>query len=174
MSDDERPRKSWREIDAGRDRKSQRSRSDPAERARSKQAETQAYRSYKSQLDKLFTPGGAPLPPSLADKLGPASEEAKRDRELLDALAKSPGAETLRAVVTANVSLPSDPRLLVQLLDVREAALAKIVLERLLSMIEDENKRPNKALALQRIESLLNLVDDEEVAALAASVRAVL
>lgn len=171
---DERPKKSWREIDAGRDRKSGRARVDPNERIKSKQAESQAYKAYKSQLDKLFTPGGAALPPALAEKLGPQSPEAQRDKELLDALTKDPGAETLRAVVAAGVRLPGEPRLLLTLLEIREAALAKVVLERLLSMIEDEGKRPNKPLALQRIDSLLNLVDDPEVTELASSVRAVL
>lgn len=56
---EERDKKSWREIDQQRD-KSEHRRDDGPKRARQPKAESQAYRAYKSQLDKLFDGGGVP------------------------------------------------------------------------------------------------------------------
>ena len=69
MSDD-RPKKSWRELDQMRDKGGSRARRDPTERSRERASKTQAYSAYKSQLDKLFTPGGAQLPEHMRAKLG--------------------------------------------------------------------------------------------------------
>src|SRR5690349_19435348 len=118
MSDD-RPKKSWREIDKGRDRSggAAQPRRDPDERSKAKVEKTAAYSKYKANLDKLFTPGGAALPESLREKLGPASPEAQRERGLLDALRGAPNDANLRAALDGGVELPEDGRLLMSLLE---------------------------------------------------------
>ena len=88
---DDRPKKSWRELDRMRDKSgsggSRRSRDDYGRQRAQKSA---AYSKYKSQLDQLFTPGGsAELPESLKAKLAPASEEDQQKRAITKALPQS-------------------------------------------------------------------------------------
>lgn len=167
---DERPKKSWREIDAQRDRSGGRTRRDPGERERQQAAKTAAYSKYKGQLDKLFTPGGAALPESLRAKLGPASPEAEARKKALDALRASPNAETLAACLEGNVPLPEEPRLLLSLLDVQDEVLLPPVLSALLALVKS-GKKPNRMLLAQKLGALANRTEDSEIAALADRIR---
>ena len=63
MSDE---RKSWRDRDAAKDRSNHRD--GPAGGNRPPKKESQAYRAYKSELNKIFEGGG--LPEHLKDQLG--------------------------------------------------------------------------------------------------------
>ena len=172
MSDD-RPKRSWKDIDAQRDKKRSGGRRDTSERNRERASKTAAYSAYKSHLDKLFTPGGAQLPEHMRAKLGPQSDESKQKRELLDALSAKPGADSLRAVVDAGIELPDDPRMLMGLLDIREEPLLRAVLTRLLDIIEG-GKRPNRMLLIQRLESVKHFAEDSETLELVDMTRAAL
>ncbi len=173
MSDD-RPKKSWKELDRMRDKGgSSRSRKDPSERNRERASKTQAYSAYKSQLDKLFTPGGAQLPEHMRAKLGPQSDESKVRREMIEALTKDPGEKTLRPLVEAGEGLPDDPRLLMRLLDVRDESLLRPVLQQLLDIIED-GKKPNRMLLIQRLEAVKNFAEEDETLELVDMTRAAL
>ncbi len=171
---DEKPKKSWKEIDAQRDRSGGGGkRRDPDETARERASRSAAYSKYKSQLDKLFKPGGAELPEAMRDKLGPTSEDDKKARVAADALRKDPGEDTLRAYLATGQPLPDDPRLLTGLLDVRDDALVRSVLSALLEMVEG-GKKPNRMLLIQRLEALKNRTEDDETIALAGTLRAAL
>lgn len=171
MSDD-RPKKSWRELDAQRDKSGGGGRRrDPTERNRERASKTQAYSAYKSQLDKLFTPGGAQLPEHMRAKLGPQSEEAKEKRAALDGLTQNPSEETLRAVIEGGYELPDDARLLMGLLDVRDEALLRTVLQRLLDIV-GSGKKPNRMLLIQRLQSVKNFAEEDDTIALADDLRA--
>ena len=173
MSDD-RPKKSWRELDRQRESGGgSRSRRDPSERNRERASKTQAYSAYKSQLDKLFTPGGAQLPEHMREKLGPQSEESKARRELIEALTKDPKEATLRPLIDAGEALPEDPRLLMRLLDIRDESLLRPVLQQLLDIIED-GKKPNRMLLIQRLESVKNFAEEDETLELVDMTRAAL
>lgn len=172
MSDD-RPKKSWREIDASRDKQRGGTRRDPDERLRERASRSAAYSKYKSQLDQLFKPGGADLPESLKAKLGPASESSKKSREALEALKKDPSEKTLTAYLETGAPLPEDPRLLMSLLDLRDEALVRTVLQALLDLVET-GKKPNRMLLIQRLEALKNWAEEDETLALASTVRAAL
>lgn len=153
-------KKTWREIDAARGQKGPRR--DPSERDRERLSKSAAYSSYKSKLDQLFTPGGADLPESLKEKLGPQSEDSKARRERLESLKKSPGAKTLQAVIGAGDPLPADPRLLMSLMDVDDPDLLVPVLERLIERV-DEGAKVSPALLRQRIQAVETSVDDDRV-----------
>lgn len=173
MSDD-RPKKSWRELDAMRDKGgSGGRRRDPTDRGRERASKTQAYSAYKSQLDKLFTPGGAQLPEHMRAALGPQSEESKAKAQRVAALKDSPGEASLRAIVDAGEALPDDPRLLMRLLDVRDEALLRVVLQQLLDIVED-GKKPNRMLLIQRLEAVKNFAEEDETIELADMTRAAL
>jgi hypothetical protein len=161
VSSDDRPKKSWKEIDAARDRSGgSTKRRDPEESAREKAAKSAAYSKYKSQLDKLFKPGGTELPEQMKAKLGPTSEDSKKNREAADALRKSPSEETLSAYLETGQVLPDDPRLLTGLLDIKNEALMAPVLKALLELVE-AGKKPNRMLLIQRLEAAKRWVEDE-------------
>ena len=170
MSDD-RPKKSWRELDAARDKSGGGGRRrDPTERNRERASKTQAYSAYKTQLDKLFTTGGAQLPEHMRAKLGPQSEEAKQKRAALDALTQAPSEDTLRAVVEGGYPLPDDPRLLMSLLDIRDEALLRVALQALLDIV-GTGKKPNRMLLIQRLQSVKNFAEEDETIALVDDLR---
>lgn len=171
MSDD-RPKKSWKEIDAGRDRSGGRSqRRDPDAHSKSKLEKSAAYSKYKANLDKLFTPGGNALPEQLREKLGPTSDTDKTKRAALDALKAKPSEETLAAALEAGIDFPEDPRLLLGLLDIKNEALLVPVLRALLNLVES-GKKPNRMLALQKIDALKNRASEDDVLELASALRA--
>jgi len=66
--DDDRPKKSWREIDQGKDQSSHRKGGQSGSKPR-RSDNSQAYRSYKTQLNKLFDGGGGAVPDALKGKL---------------------------------------------------------------------------------------------------------
>lgn len=172
MSDD-RPKKSWRELDAQRDRGGAKPRKSPEDRTQERVEKTAAYSKYKNQLDKLFTPG-TELPDSLKAKLGPASPEAQEKKRLTEALRSAPNAESLAAYLGSGLPLPTDdPRLLMSLLDVRDEALVRPVLSALLEIVEG-GKKPNRMLLLQRLQAVRTRAEDDETIELADTVRAAL
>jgi len=172
MSDD-RPKKSWRELDQMRDKGGSGRRRDPSERDRERASKSQAYSAYKSHLDKLFTPGGAQLPEHMREKLGPQSDEAKARAQMLTALKDKPSADTLRPLVEAGEPLPDDPRLLMSLLDVRDEPLLRAVLQQLLDIVEG-GKKPNRMLLIQRLEAVKNFAAEDETLELVDMTRAAL
>lgn len=168
MSDER--KKSWREIDRARSTGGGGRRRDPDDERRERASKSGAYSAYKSQLDKLFTPGGGGLPESLREKLGPASDDAKARRARLEALTQSPSADNLRPVLAAGDPLPPDPRLLMRLMDVAEPELVAPVLDRLAELL-DEGAKVNRMLLQQRLQAAETRTDDPEVTARLARLR---
>jgi len=165
-------KKSWREIDRARESGSRGVSRDPDAARRARASETSAYAAYKSQLDELFTPGGAELPESLREKLGPPSESSQSRRRRLAALAAEPSATTLAAVREAGDPLPEDPRLLMRLMDVRDPEPLVAVLERLAERL-DAGAKVNRMLLRQRLDATAAAIEDEAVAEALERVRAI-
>ncbi|MGF1511129.1 MAG: hypothetical protein ACFB9M_16670 [Myxococcota bacterium] len=158
MGDDR--KKSWREIDQSRGRASRRR--DEVEEQRERASRTHAYSVYRSQLDKLFSPGGTDLPESMKAKLGPQDVQAKGRKTRLAALTKDPSSRTLAPVLESEDPLPRDARLMVALLDVREERLLRAVLVHLEELMA-EGQTPNARLLQQRLQALEHWAEDEEV-----------
>jgi hypothetical protein len=102
--DDDKPKRSWSEIDKMRDRSTHRR--EPGAGGggggRGRNLEnTQAYRSYKTQLNKLFDGGG--LPEALKSKLEEKGVglEAKRKKELASALSSALAPAAIRTALAA-------------------------------------------------------------------------
>ncbi len=175
MSDDDRPRrtKSWRELDAAKDRGGRREQPSESDRRHAKTEKSTAYKSYKSNLDKLFTPGGAELPESLRAKLGAVDTESKEKQDALRALREAPTAETLGRVIDLGLELPDDPRVLMQLFDVADEQLLVRVLTALLAIIEG-GKKPSRMLLLQKVDALKLKRGSGAAVDLASQIRAAL
>ena len=170
MSDD-RPKKTWRELDRARERGGSGSRRrDEAERNRERASKSAAYSQYKSKLDGLFKAGGTQLPEHMREALGPESEDSKARKELTEALLRSPSIDTLRAFLAAGLVLPDNPRLLTQLLDTRDEGLTRPVLARLIDLL-GEGKKPNRMLLEQRLMALDDWVEKDETRVLIQTLR---
>lgn len=168
---DDRPKKSWRELDAARDKGGRAPRRDPDARSREKLEQSAAYGKYKSNLDKLFTPGGVELPAALKEKLGPASEEGQKKQRLLAELSDKADLASLAAVLDAGIALPADARLLLRLLDVGDGARLVPVLEALLAIVE-AGQKPSRMLLIQKLDALVLKLGSGPVVELARTLRA--
>jgi hypothetical protein len=125
---DEKPKKSWREIDKGRDRSGPRKQSDrEAERFQT----STKYTAYKTNLDRLFSGGGAQLPEHLREKLEPGEAERDEERKKLYAIEETKAFQSAATEYLKKHELPDDARLLYRLLghpddDVVEKALGRL------------------------------------------------
>jgi hypothetical protein len=125
---DEKPKKSWREIDKGRDRSGPRKQSDrEAERFQT----STKYTAYKTNLDRLFSGGGAQLPEHLREKLEPGEAERDEERKKLYAIEETKAFQSAATEYLKKHELPDDARLLDRLLghpddDVVEKALGRL------------------------------------------------
>lgn len=132
MSDDDKPKrtKSWREIDKMRDHGGS-SRRDSRERERFENST--GYTKYKTNLERLFSGGGASLPEHLRDKADPDGGVNARDEERKKLYAiEDPKAFYAAATdYLRKHEIPDDPRLLDRLLmhpdeDVLDKALTRL------------------------------------------------
>jgi len=130
--DDDRPKRSWREIDKGRDKGHSRQRSQE-ERSQERLSRTPVYEQYKAKVSKMFE--GGDMPDMLREKLDPTGELKVRD-DLLRKIKKvatedrKAWAEAVAEFV-AKYEIPDDAYLVVDWLDhpkdrVVEKALAKL------------------------------------------------
>ena len=174
MSDDERqrPRRSWREIDRGRDLGGRRPGPAPTNQGTLKGG---AAKRYRSQLDRIFAGGGLPdeikrQAPSLE---GLQASEAQLQVEAV--LKASDPVELARAVdaLLAVQPMPSDPELLVKILAHPKGTHARQALEQLLEVLES-GRPPNARLLKTRLSTLKLLVDDDDVHHLADAALALL
>ena len=166
--DDDKPRKSWREIDQARES----GRSGRGEHRDSGLKETsREYRNYKSKLNALFEGSGdadakgrVPRRESMIDK--PAA------RSIVDAVGPKAIKEAL-AAYRAEHGFPEDEEALGKILDLSDEAL---VLEALstVARLHGEGKLKRAAALKARIKTAQATIDDRDVQARAREVLALL
>ena len=131
---DDRPKKSWRELDRAKDKS--RVTGEPRnfdDRKSYMDGKSRATEKYKSNLDALFG-GGAALPEALRAKLGmePESEESKARKKAIEAISKTPTQKAIAAFVTEGHEWPNDPRILMGCLGITDEKLIQPVLAALI------------------------------------------
>jgi hypothetical protein len=157
---DDRPKKSWREIDQARDGKRTRSSTPPAERA--KLEKSGGYSRYKSAADQFFS--GNLVPDALREKLDPTGEAKARQ----DALQKLKEADDFRAFAQVSkeyvdkYGLPEDPYLLDRLLAHPNEGIVIKTIERLTEQMKAGELKPPKSLG-ERLKSLELGSDNPEI-----------
>src|SRR5688500_12516756 len=163
MADDDKPerqKRSWREIDKGRDRGGPRKTSSDVERDRF-QKSTQ-YTKYKQGLDRLFS--GGEMPDELRDKLDPTGENKERD----DALKKVRLAEDSKSFAAAvdellaKYDLPEDAYLLDRALEHPRSEVSLRAMDRLEAMIDAGGFKPPASLK-PRLQGLELSADEPDV-----------
>jgi hypothetical protein len=174
MSDDERerPRRSWREIDRGRDLGGRRPSPQPTNQGTLKGG---AAKRYRSQLDRIFAGGG--LPDGIK-RQAPSLEglQASAQQLQVEAVLKAASPEEIASTVDALLAtqpMPSDPELLVKILAHPQGAHARPALETLLDLLEG-GRPANARLLKTRVSALKLLVDDDDVHHLADAALALL
>ena len=165
--DDDRPKKSWREIDKMRGQSRHTSSSDKPDHARERLERSQAYREYKSNLDKFFEGGSSAAPEGLKALLDPTGEKSARAKAI-EAIQKASAedrrqwAELVKAFVEEH-ELPPDPYLLTEILGhprERVAARALTRIEELHAAAELKKIPPSLD---QQLRSLELTADDDEL-----------
>jgi len=173
--DDERPRKSWREIDRARGRSRHTSSSDRSDRAQERLERSQAYRSYKANLDKFFEGGASAAPDGLKALLDPTGVKSARAKAI-EAIQKASAedrrkwAELVKTFVETH-ELPPDPYLLTEFLGHPREAVVDKALARIEALHEAEQLRKIPPSLDQQLRSLELTADDEELRARAAALR---
>ena len=163
---DDRPKRSWSEIDKMRDGKRSSSGSRPAERE--KLDRSGGYSRYKSAADAFFS--GNLLPDPLREKVDPTGEGKARQ----DALKKVKDAEDFKTFAALSkeyiekYDLPEDPYLLDRLLGHPNDEIVLRTLARLTALLASAALKAPKSLP-QRLKSLELGSDNAEVQDLAKS-----
>jgi hypothetical protein len=168
----DREKKSWREIDQQRD-KSEHRRGGSPKGERLPRAESQSYRAYKSQLDKLFDGGGVP------DALKQRMEEAGigKDKKARAAAAKTiiGAAKQADKLEALNVyreahGFPVEEEVLAVLLDLDdEPDVVREALETIEARL-DEGQLKRAGSLKARIKTAKMTVDDDDVVEVAGRV----
>ena len=178
MSDDrdgEQGKRSWRDIDRRRDRGRAESHAGEGSGRRPRSAQqTQAYRAYKTQLNKLFSGDGS-LPDALRGKLadaGGVGQKAAERKERLQTLrtAATPGAlRDALAEFRQHHGFPDDPEVLGKLLDASDEA---VVLEAIdtIGRLQQAGTLKRTAALKVRLKTVLITMDDGAIQAAAKAV----
>ena len=168
MSDDERPRKSWREIDKQKDRSLHRREERPPLNPNRKARADSASKVYKSQLDRFFE-GEGKAPAQVKSKLA-AIEDVSPDglarkaavQRIKDAATSAAKREAVKEYL-ARWELPPDHDVLAEVLacdDDGYVAIALAMIDELLS----SNRPPRRTTTLeQRLKRIVTLSEEPSV-----------
>jgi hypothetical protein len=164
MSGDDRPKKTWSEIDKMRSNSSHRQ-TEPKKETRGSIA---AQKQYKAQLDRLFDTGEA------AKLLGKKVEAPTADSKLakIKVLRDAIGRDDITKAVDALLAmgpLPQDEEVLTQALEHRNEGRVQEVLAILLSWL-DKNLPKRKATLKARLSGMISNADEAETKELAQKV----
>lgn len=167
MSDDERPRKSWREIDKQRDRSQHRREEKPVvERKRGPGSQ----KSYRAQLDRLFETGK--IADLVAQKLPCAadSDPAENRLKALGAIKRAMDRDTITRELDAYLekfgALPDDLEVLEKALEHRSPGQQLLAMQRIDALLDREQPRRKRAMVGQ-LKLIRDLSDDPALTALA-------
>jgi hypothetical protein len=172
--DEDRPKRSWREVDKMRDKAFSRQRAQE-DRAQERMQRSPVYEQYKAKVSKIFE--GGEIPDLLREKLDPSG--ALKARDILLKKIRAAATEDRKAWADSvsefveKHELPDDAYLLVDWLDHPKDKVVEMALARLESMAEAgalAGPKCPKSMD-QRLRSLELTGGDPEVQARARSLR---
>jgi hypothetical protein len=167
MSDEERPRKSWREIDNARDRSAHRREERPAGAAERKRGPG-SQKSYRATLDRLFETGKiADLVRGPGASDGPESESRIR---MLARIEKAMDRDSICREVDAYLAkfgeLPDDLEVLGKVLEHRDAERQREAMQRIDKLLDSAHPKRQRAMVAQ-LKIIRDLAYDKEMVQLA-------
>lgn len=167
MSDDDRPKRSWRDIDRGRDHSVHR----PGEKsggggARGRQRAEQESRRHKADLERVFSGGGLPehLAKRLEDAPGGAQLKVRTDliRRIKGAAGVAEAAPLIDEFLASEGVLPRNEDVLIPAIEHpdEEVALSAIAL---LSELLDDDQVKRRTILKSKLQGLAGIADDPDV-----------
>lgn len=171
MSDEERPRKSWREIDRGRDRSAHRREDRPPQEGRKRGPGSQ--KSYRSALDRLFSSGKiGELVAERAPGALPGVEEGEQNRlKLLQQVRNATGRDEVTRALDAYLELhpfPDEIEILEKGLEHRSPERQIEAMTRLESLLEAGQEPRRKRGMVGQLKMIRDLGESTELTALAS------
>jgi hypothetical protein len=169
----DRPKRSWREIDKARESSRGRT-SGERPGARDKLERSQAYREYKSSLDKFFSGSGA-APDGLKGLLDPSGAKSARSKAIEDiqkasAEDRRKWAELVKVFVEEH-ELPPDPYLLTEFLGHPKEAVAAKAMARIAELAEGGKIKKIPPSLDQQLRSVELTSSDDDLKAAARALR---
>jgi hypothetical protein len=180
MGDDERPRKSWREIDKAKDRSAHRQEERPDFEDKRKGA--QRKKSYKAALDRLFDSGKiadlVEAQTALAGKKGkggkgskggkaPGGNRIKMLATIRDAGDREEVTQATDAFLDKFGEVPDDLEILGRMLEHRNPSRQMDAMERIDSLLDTEQPKRTRAMVGQ-LKMIRDIGDDPEMMQLAS------
>jgi hypothetical protein len=171
MSDEERPRKSWREIDKGRDRSAHRREERPPQEGRKRGPGSQ--KSYRAALDRLFTSGKiGELVAERAPGALPGADADDADRlKLAQRVRGATGRDEITRELDAYLAkhpLPDELDLLEKALEHRSPALQLEAMGRIDGLLDAGQAPRRKRGMVGQLKMIRDLGEDAELTALAS------
>jgi hypothetical protein len=162
--DDERPKRSWREIDRMREHKSDRSTSSKAP------ARLRNQKSYRAALDRLFDSGKIGALVKASEPPVDSAADAPR-LKLLKAVKEAEGRDAITVAVDAYLethSLPEDFEVLTKVLEHRDKRRQREALTSLMALADQQKPRRAGGL-LGQLRLLRDISDEPDIVELATS-----
>lgn len=167
--DEDKPKRSWRDIDRNKDRSKHRQPDRPAVSPKNKVRADSASKVYKSQLDAFFE-GKAKAPEHVKEKLIAIAETTPESKERLEGLRAIKEAVTSSAADAAVAAyllaweLPPDFDVISQVLVCANEDHVRLALETLGALLADKRVPRHTQLLEQRLRRVKTLSDDPELA----------
>lgn len=167
--DDDRPKRSWREVDRNKDRSKHRQPDRPQMSQKKKVRADSASKVYKSKLDAFFE-GDGKAPTHAKEKLEAIKETSAGGKERTDALKAIKDATTSSAADKAVAAyldkweLPPDYDVLSQVLTCSDEEYVMTAMEMLATMLNDKRVPRRTQVLEQRLRRVKTLSDDPELA----------
>lgn len=170
MSDEDRRRKSWREIDRQRERSTHRKEDRPEPAA--KRTGPKSQHAYRAALDKLFETGKiADLveqkAPGTAISSGEGENRIKLLAKIRDALDRDTIVATIDSYLQRFNELPEDMEILGKALEHRSASVQKEAMEKINHLLDREQPKRSRAM-LGQLKIIRDVGDDREMTELAS------
>jgi hypothetical protein len=165
---DDKPKKSWRELDRNKDRSSHRAPDRPQMNPFRQARADSASKAYKSKLDAFFD-GDASAPAVVKDKLSQiqdTSQEGKARSAALKAIKDAAVSSALDAAFDAYLKkweLPFDYDILSQALNCGDESHVSAALDMLEKMFEDKRVPKHVQLLEQRLRRVKTLAEDPDM-----------
>ncbi len=171
MSDRDRPRKSWREIDKARDGSSHR-KDRPDASMLSRKGSGRSQQSYRAALDRLFDSGKIA---DLVDQKEPDEARPKKDNQgesrikMLRKIRDAGDRDEVTKVADAYIKqfdLPDDIDVLPRLLEHRDPEVQRQTMERMDTLLDESQPKRTRAIVGQ-LKMIRDFADDQEMMELA-------
>ncbi|MCP4605016.1 MAG: hypothetical protein GY847_31590 [Proteobacteria bacterium] len=167
--DDDRPKRSWREIDRKKDSSKHRKEDRQSIAPHAKVRAASASKVYKSKLDAFFD-GEGKAPAHVKEKLAALDSTSQEGKERASALKTIKDAGTSSAADKAVTTylkkweLPPDFDILAQVLTCSDEDYVKTALEMLEEMFAEKRVPRSPKIVEQRLRRVKNLSDDPDLA----------